>query len=494
MDLPADAGSHVDRCRPAGAEEGVGCRKSIRTQRRSSETGYDQPPSMLLFVLYACLRLLIDLALAPLRDRAADQAELLVLRHQVRVLERHVKVVRWRQADRLVLAALARRLPRPCWSTLLVKPETVLRWHRELVRRKWATFAGRPRRGRPSIAQECHELIRQLANENAGWGYLRLKGELRKLGFEVSGSTIRRVLREHRIPPAPRRSALTWRGFLAAHAATIVATDFFSVDTVFLKRLYILFFIHLESRRILFAACTESPDSGWVTQQARNLSWELPELGLRPRFLIRDRDAKFAATFDSVLAAKGTEVRRTPPRSPRANSIAERSVASARREALDWLLVVNERHLRSILKEYVEHYNRARPHRSLDLRPPTGDPPLGDPDAPVIVTTRLGGLLREYSRAAARRQDGCRAARSHRVYSPPSSSRRQRCFRVEAGQSRFAARAPSSAPVDPEQQRDAEPILSMPHRFASPPSTGTTHSRTHFRTPHPSKESSSDQT
>ena len=197
---------------------------------------------MLLFALYACLRLLVDLTLAPLRDGATDQAELLVLRHQVRVLERQVKVVRWRQADRLVLAALASRLPKPSWSTLLVKPETVLRWHRELVRRKWASFAARPRRGRPSISEECRELIRQLAQENAGWGYLRLKGELRKLGLQVSASTVRRVLRQHRIRPAPRRSALTWRRFLAAHASTIIATNFISVDTVFLKRLYVLFF------------------------------------------------------------------------------------------------------------------------------------------------------------------------------------------------------------------------------------------------------------
>src|SRR5215472_13276895 len=175
----------------------------------------------------------------------------------------------------------------------------------------------------------------------------------------------------------------------------------FSVDTAILKRLWVLFFIRLESRRILFAACTESPDSGWVTQQARNLTWELTELGLQQRFLIRDRDAKFAAAFDCVLAAEGTEVRRTPARSHRANSIAERWVASARREALDWLLVVSERHLRCILKEYVEHYNRARPHRSLELRPPTGDSPLGDRDAQVMVMTGLGGLLREYSRAAA---------------------------------------------------------------------------------------------
>src|SRR5262249_6400028 len=191
----------------------VGCQKPIRTQRRSSKTAYDQPPLMLLFVLYACLRLLLDLAFAPLRDHAADQAELLVLRHQVRVLERQVKVVRWRQADRLVLAALARRLPRPAWSTLLVKPETVLRWHREPVRRKWASFAGRPRRGRPSISEECRGLIRQLAKENSGWGYLRLKGELRKRGFAVSASTIRRVLRRHRIPPAPQS--------LGAHLAQV---------------------------------------------------------------------------------------------------------------------------------------------------------------------------------------------------------------------------------------------------------------------------------
>jgi len=155
---------------------------------------------------------------------------------------------------------------------------------------------------------------------------------------------------------------------------------------------------HREPRLVLritgsAAACTESPDSGWVTQQTRNLTWELTKLGLRPRFLIRDRDAKFTAPFDCVLAAEGTEVRRTPPRTPRANSIAERWVASARREALDWLLVLNEGHLRRILKEYVEHYNRARPHRSLELRPPTGDPPLGDRDAQVVVRTMRVGCI-----------------------------------------------------------------------------------------------------
>src|SRR5262249_5981589 len=196
------------------------------------------------------------------RRACCSPAELLVLRHQVHVLERQVKVVRWRRADRLALAARACGLPRRSLGHAAGQAETALRWHRELVRRKGASFAGRPPRGRPSISEECRELIRQLANANSRWGELRLQGELRKLGFEVSASTIRRVLRRHRIPPAPRRSALTWRGFLAAHDSTIAATDFFSVDTVFLRRLYVLFFTHLQSRRNLFAACTDSPDSG----------------------------------------------------------------------------------------------------------------------------------------------------------------------------------------------------------------------------------------
>lgn len=356
---------------------------------------------MLLAALYACLRVLLDVVFRAGRDQDHDRAELLALRHQLRVLERIHGQPRWTRGDRLVLAALARHLPRPRWDSFLVKPTALLRWHRHLVRRKWAAYGRRARLGRPPISQEHRDLILRLAGENAGWGYLRIKGELRKLGVEIGASTIRRVLRAARIPPAGRRKALTWTSFVRAHAATIVATDFFTVDTVLLRRLYVLFFIHLESRRIIAVACTGHPDSTWVTQQARNLSWELADLGLRARFLIRDRDSKFAESFDAVLGVEGTEIRLTPPRTPRANAIAERWVRTARAEVFDWLLVIGESHLRKMLAEFVEHYNSARPHRSMNLRPPCAPSSAeGNLLGAVVRHDRLGGLIHDYARAA----------------------------------------------------------------------------------------------
>ncbi len=317
------------------------------------------PAPVLFAALYACLQIILDLVRRG--DRASDQAELLALRHQLRVLERRHGRPRWNAGDRLVLAALARRLPRSRWNAFLVRPETLLSWHRQLVRRKWAGYSRRARRGRPPVSQECPDLVLRLARENPSWGYLRIKGELRKLGHELAASTIKRILRGACIPPAPKRSSLTWPTFLRAHASTIVATDFFSVDTVFLKRLYVLFFIHLESRRLLFAACTRNPDSAWVTQQARNLAWELAELGLRARFLTHDRDGKFSPGFDAVIG---------------------------------------ERHLRQILKEFVDHYNRVRPHRSLGLSPPAGVQPRPGRTGIVVRHDRLGGVIHEYCRAA----------------------------------------------------------------------------------------------
>jgi putative transposase len=272
-------------------------------------------------LLYACLRLLLDLILTG-RDHDHDRAELIALRHQLRVLERQVKP-RWRPADRFVLALLAGHAPCVRWDVFMVKPETILRWHRDLVRRRWAASGRRARRGRPEIEERVRDLVLKLARENPSWGYQRIKGELRKLGHEVAASTIRRVLRRRRVGPAPKRSALGWRTLLMAQAATIVATDFLIVDTVSLSQLYVLFFIHLESRRLIFATCTGKPDSAWVTQVARNLTWELSEAGIQPRFLIRDRDTKFGASFDAVLKADGAEIVRTPYRSPRANAVAE---------------------------------------------------------------------------------------------------------------------------------------------------------------------------
>jgi putative transposase len=268
------------------------------------------------------------------------------------------------------------------------------------VRRKWAAFGRRSRLGRPQLPLEARELILRLAAESPTWGYLRIKGEMRKLGYGVSAATVRRVLHHRRVPPAPRRSGMRWGEFLRAHSGAVLACDFFTVDTVLLRRLYVLFFIDISTRRVFFAGCTAHPDGAWVTQQARNLSWHLGELPRPPRILIRDRDSKFTAVFDEVLRSEGIVAVKTPPRAPRANAFAERWVQSARRECLDRMLVFGERHLHVVMREYVDHYNRFRPHRGLALEIPAPDPIL-QVHGPIVCVQRLGGIINEYSRLAA---------------------------------------------------------------------------------------------
>jgi putative transposase len=191
---------------------------------------------------------------------------------------------------------------------------------------------------------------------------------------------------------------LSWRQFLTAHAESLVATDFFTVDTVFFKRLYVLFFVHLATRRVVAAACTAEPNSAWVAQQARNLSWKLSDEGINVRVVVHDRDRKFARGFDSVFEAEGARVILTPLMAPRANAHAERWVRSARRECLDWMLIVSQRHLEAVLGEYCAHYNDERPHRSCGLRPPASiGAPIRRPGAPIRRRARLGGLLSDYS-------------------------------------------------------------------------------------------------
>jgi len=353
-------------------------------------------------LLYSLVRFWLDVIATSHGDQAKLQAEVLALRRQVQVLERQIKRVRWSPGDRLVLAALRERIPPSAWAGLLVKPETVLGWHRELVRRKWAAYRGRPRRGRPPASEECRELIVRMARENSRWGYFRIRGELLKLGHTVAATTIRSVLLGAGIPPAGRRSQLTWKQFLAAHAETLVAADFFSVDTIFFKRLYVLLFVHLATRRVLAATCTAEPNELWVTQQARNLSWKLEDEGIKLRFVIHDRDRKFAPKADTVFKSEGARVIVTPLMAPMANAHAERWVGSCRRECLDWMLIVNQRHLEAVLHEYCSHYNDERPHRSRNLRPPAshGDP-IAPSDGQISRTVRLGGLLSEYRRVPA---------------------------------------------------------------------------------------------
>jgi putative transposase len=359
---------------------------------------------MLPSILYAVVRLLLDLALLGCRSGTARDLELLALRHEVRVLRRRTKRIAWRPGDRLVLTALSRGLPRAGWHAFPVRPETLLRWHRELVRRRWAVFGRQRGPGRPPLPPACRDLVLRLAQENPGWGYQRIRGELLKLGHPVSATAIRSLLRRHGLPPAPRRAGLSWRAFLRAHAQGVLACDFFTVETVGLQTLFVLFFIELQTRRVFVAGCTEHPSAAWVTQQARNLTWQLDEEGRRPTLLIRDRDAKFPVAFDAVFRAEGVRVLRTPARAPRANAVAERWVGTARRECLDWLLILGRRHLEQVLREYVVHYNAARPHRTLELRAPLSHGHLGRPTRPVgdvIRRDRLGGLIHEYEPLAA---------------------------------------------------------------------------------------------
>lgn len=321
------------------------------------------------------------------------------MRHQLRVLRRQVRRPSFRQTDRAFLAAAPRFLPRELWGSFLVTPQTLLHWHRHLVRRKWTCRSRRP--GRPPIDPEVRELVVRRARENPRWGYVRIQGELRKLGIRLGATTIRRVLRSHGLGPAPRRSGPSWSEFLRAQATGILASDFFTVETVTLKTLYVLFFIELATRRVHLGGVTANPDSAWVTQQGRNLFLERPEHGMR--LLIHDRDSKYSGPFDEVFRTEGARVIHTPIRAPQANAFAERWVRTVRTECLDWTLILGRGHLERILRTYLEHYNRGRPHRGLDLRTPEPPEPPGDfRGRPITVRRRdvLGGLIHEYEGAA----------------------------------------------------------------------------------------------
>jgi putative transposase len=327
------------------------------------------------------------------------QLENAVLRHQVKVLRRTVRRPELRDRDRAFLAAASRALSRDRWGSFMVTPQTLLRWHRQLVRRKWTypqRGPGRPPLSRPWVT----DLVVRLGRENPRWGCVRIQGELRKLGIRVGASTIRRILRRAGLGPAPRRTGLTWSEFLRAQGRGALACDFFTVETVSLKTLYVLFFIELSTRRVLVAGTTSRPDSAWITQQARNLSitQELEDTHV----LLRDRDAKVSGPVDEVFRTEGLPVGKTPARAPRANAFAERWVGTVRRECLDHVLIFGRSHLQRVLDAYAEHYNRARPHRSIDLRPPDPAPSVeGVAGSRVRRRDVLGGLIHEYKRSAA---------------------------------------------------------------------------------------------
>ncbi len=328
------------------------------------------------------------------------EIENIVLRHQLAVLRRRAGRPLLRRLDRVLLTAASRLLPRDRWSSFLVTPQTLLRWHRELVRRKW-TYRKRGTLGRPPIDPAIRDLVIRLGRENPRWVCVRIQGELRKLGIRIGATTIRTMLRHAGLPPAPRRDGPSWTEFLRAQARGILAVDFLAVETAWLRTLYVLFAIELGSRRVHVLGVTRNPDSSWVTQRARNLAVGEGLPGVR--FLIRDRDSKYCGPFDEVFRTEGVKVVVTPIRSPVANAFAERWVRTVREECLDHVLVFGSPHLEVVLREYVAHYNGQRPHRSLGLAPPevSGEACASPLTSEVGCRDVLGGLIHEYYRSAA---------------------------------------------------------------------------------------------
>jgi putative transposase len=344
---------------------------------------------------YRVVRLVIDLLVLRGRTTRSKDVEILVLRHQLAVLGRQSARPRFEPEDRAILTALARVLGRDRWSILLVRPDTILGWHRRLVANHW-TYPHRS--GRPSTVAETRRTIMRLARENPTWGYRRIHGELARLGITLAASTVWAILKHAGIDPAPGRSSESWTEFLRAQAAGIVACDFFTVDTVSLRRYYVLFFIEVETRRVHLAGITKNPTGDWTTQAARNFVMRYQR---SIRFLIRDGAGQFVASFDEVFRSDGATIIRTPVRTPVANAYAERWVGTVRRELLDRTLIWNRRQLEQLLRDYIEHYNTHRPHRSLSQHAPDDRGVVEyRPGEPIRRHLTCSGLINQYHQAA----------------------------------------------------------------------------------------------
>jgi putative transposase len=356
---------------------------------------------VLVSFCYLLLRWLLEFVALRIGSKELMELEIIVLRHELAILRRKTRRPAIAAIDRLFLSAASRLLPRMRWRSFIVTPATLLRWHRRLVAKRW-TYA-RPV-GRPPLRRETRDLVVRLARENPQWGYPRIVGELKGLGLTVSATTVRACRRAAGLGPAGKRGEMTWREFVRAHRQSVLAVDFFTVETIWLQRLYVLFFIELGSRRVQVAGCTPNPSAAWVIQQARQLSWTLAERAEPMRFLIRDRDQKFTDGFDDVFRSEGIEVVRTPFRAPQANGVAERFVRTVRTECLDRLLILNQQHLERILEVFIDHYSGHRPHRALSLVPPEPRPPAAtvsaSDDARILRRDRLGGVVHEYVLAA----------------------------------------------------------------------------------------------
>jgi putative transposase len=362
---------------------------------------------MIWYTVAVVIDFLVDVF--TVRWKTADKdLEILLLRQQLRVLERNLgqraRPSRWEKCFLAVLLVQLKqatgRSRTQLGKLLIFKPQTILNWHRELMRRQW-TFQHNGRVGRPPIAEELRQLVIRLAHENTDWGYDRIADELLKLGYTIDSTTVKNVLKRAGIVPAPeRRKGSHWRTFLRHYKQQMLACDLFTIETAHLKTLYVLFFIELGTRQVHCAGCTEHPNAVWVTQQARQVCWHLEDRAGPMCFLIHDNDTPFTIGFDAVFQAQGLEVIHTPFHAPNANAFAERWIRSVRQECLDKLVLLGEWHVRRVLAEYVTFYNTRRPHQGLVHQCPV---PLTVAASEGIVQRRdiLGGIIHDYVRTAA---------------------------------------------------------------------------------------------
>jgi hypothetical protein len=332
--------------------------------------------------------------------------EILVLRQQISILQRKLNSpIRPSRVEKLTLSFLTVKLKKLTNQTAnqlksvihIFQPETILRWHRELVRKKW-TYPSKNKGGRPSISKELECLILQLVQENPRWGYGKIQGELIKLSFQISQSTIRNILDRNGIQPASvRNGSIGWRKLMDHYKDQILACDFFTIETIWLQTLYVLFFIELGSRQVRIAGISPNPNEIWITQQARQLIWELQENDRPSRFLIHDNDRKFSKAFNAVFESEGIHVIHTPFQAPNANAYAERWVRTVREECLDHILILNTNHLNRVLIEFSDYYNSSRPHQGIDQQLPV---PHQTQSIGMIHRRKvLGGIINDYYRS-----------------------------------------------------------------------------------------------
>ena len=322
------------------------------------------------------------------------------------LLDRHSPQWRLQDTERRALAEKGRPLGKLLAQVItIVQPETLLKWHRRWVAKKWDFSARRTKSvGRRAVDAAVEELVVQLAKDNAGWGYDRIVGALANLGHQVSDQTVGNILRRQGLGTAPeRRRHTTWTEFIRRHKQVLWATDFFATEiwsATGLVTVYVLFFIHLQTRKIVLGGLTRSPNDLWVKQVARNLTGVTGEL-TSARYLLHDRDTKFTEGFDQILQAAGIEAIKLPPQSPNLNAYAERWIRSLRSECLDQLILFGERSLAYVLQEYLAHHQQERNHQGLDNVIPFPDEGLRSNTGAITKSERLGGLLQFYYRKAA---------------------------------------------------------------------------------------------